>query len=98
MNDEAHLNEVMQEVKAIQKKYPGIEKIVLFGSRARGDHRYNADIDLCVFASEEFRDDFFTLVGEIEEIHTYYSFDVLFWHHLSNDVLKQDILEEGIEL
>ena len=98
MNYDQHFCDVIKEVKRLQKNYPSIEKVVLFGSRARGDHRYNSDIDLCVFAPDTFRDDFLTFSGDIEEIHTYYSFDVLFWYYLSNDVLKQEILEEGIEI
>ena len=98
MEHEQHFQHIIEKVKTLQKDYPEIEKIVLFGSRARGNHRYNSDIDLCVFAPEEFRDRFFTFAGDIEELHTYYSFDVLFWHNLSNNVLRQDILEEGIQL
>lgn len=36
----------------IGKKY-GIKKIVLFGSRARGDHRYNSDIDVAFYLKDE---------------------------------------------
>jgi len=98
MNLEADYKKALDEVKKIQKKYPEIEKILLFGSRARDDHKYNSDIDLCVFAPKEFEDKFFTFAGEIDEINTYYSFDVLFWHYLGSDVLKNEILEDGVKL
>ena len=98
MNHEEHFREVIEEIKKIKIKYPKIEKIVLFGSRARGDHRYNSDIDLCVFAPVAFFDEFLIFSRDVEEIHTYYSFDILFWNNLSNELLKQDILKEGIDL
>lgn len=31
----------------IFKRYLAIEKVILFGSRARGDNKYNSDVDLC---------------------------------------------------
>ena len=98
MDHEQHFQDVIKKVKILQRNYPEIEKIILFGSRARGEGRYNSDIDLCIFAPEEFDKNFLAFSGDIEEIHTYYSFDVLFWHYLSSDVLKKEILEEGIEI
>jgi predicted nucleotidyltransferase len=30
--------------------FPGVEKIILYGSRARGDHQHGSDIDLAIDA------------------------------------------------
>lgn len=38
---------VIQEICALARKYD-IDKVILFGSRARGDHRRASDIDLAV--------------------------------------------------
>jgi len=89
---------VFEEIKTIKKKYPQLEKVVLFGSRARGDNKYNSDIDLCVFAPIDQYDAYFDFSIEVDDIYTHYSFDVLFFPHLSSDVIKNDILTEGVEL
>jgi len=89
---------VFEEIKKIKNKYSQFEKVILFGSRARGDHRYNSDIDLCVFAPVSEYDAYSGFSMEVEDIYTHYSFNVLFFPHLSNEVLKNDILTEGIEL
>lgn len=39
--------EVLEEIKKLAKKYE-IEKVILFGSRARGDYKRTSDIDLAV--------------------------------------------------
>ncbi|MEG0799489.1 MAG: nucleotidyltransferase domain-containing protein [Bacilli bacterium] len=39
------------ELKNIFKQYKEIEKVLLFGSRARCDNKYNSDIDLCLFGN-----------------------------------------------
>ncbi|WP_165414395.1 nucleotidyltransferase domain-containing protein [Clostridium estertheticum] len=36
------------KLKEIFEKYKEIEKVILFGSRARGDNKYNSDIDICI--------------------------------------------------
>ena len=40
-------DEVIQEICEIAEKYK-VEKVILFGSRARGDFRRTSDIDLAV--------------------------------------------------
>ncbi|MBZ4654886.1 MAG: nucleotidyltransferase domain protein [Peptococcaceae bacterium] len=35
-------------IKVLQKK-ENITRVVIFGSRARGDYKYNSDIDLAVY-------------------------------------------------
>lgn len=39
--------EVLEEIRKIDERY-GIDKVLLFGSRARGDHKRTSDIDLAV--------------------------------------------------
>nr|DAR07982.1 MAG TPA: hypothetical protein [Caudoviricetes sp.] len=43
------------QISKIGKKY-GADKIVLYGSRARGDNRERSDIDIAVFGLSESRD------------------------------------------
>ena len=43
--------QVIQEIRALAQKYH-VQKVILFGSRARGDHRRTSDIDLAVKGGE----------------------------------------------
>ena len=38
---------VLRQIAAFAKEY-GVKQVILFGSRARGDHREGSDIDLAV--------------------------------------------------
>ena len=42
------MNALYTQLAALAKKY-GARRLVLFGSRARGDHRPDSDIDLAVY-------------------------------------------------
>jgi predicted nucleotidyltransferase len=41
---------IVDDIVAIAEKYEMIKKIVLFGSRARGDNSKKSDIDLAIYA------------------------------------------------
>ena len=49
MNKGLKYNLEKEIVEEISKKYPEIEKVVLFGSRARGDNASRSDIDLDIY-------------------------------------------------
>lgn len=76
---------VLQDIVKAAKKY-GIEKVILFGSRARGDNRERSDIDLAV-SGGNITD--FTF-GIEDEVWTLLMFDVV---NLDRPVQK-DLLAE----
>lgn len=82
-------------IKDIIGKY-NVEKRVIFGSRVRGTYRYNSDIDIAIFGAIN-RNDFNRLLDELMESDCIYKIDLVHFERISNEELKKDILEEGIE-
>ena len=84
---------LLQSINEFAKKY-NIQKVVLFGSRARGDHKERSDIDLAVSGGDIVG---FTFDVE-EETPTLLMFDVV---NLDKEV-QQDLLasikKEGVVL
>ncbi|MGV1023825.1 nucleotidyltransferase domain-containing protein [Clostridium perfringens] len=71
-----------------------IEKVILFGSRAKGNYKYNSDIDLAILCDKLYKG---TVVEEIEELIGVYSSDIVFLDQLTGDIKKQvDVY--GIEI
>ncbi len=64
--------EVIEELRRLAGEY-GIRKMVLFGSRARGDYRRDSDIDLAVSGGNI---DLFRLAAE-EDTSTLLQYDVI---------------------
>jgi predicted nucleotidyltransferase len=77
------------------KKYSP-KKIILFGSRARGDNLKNSDIDIAVELDLSFREKR-KLKEKIDLIAGLYSVDLVFFDEMS-DELKRKVLKEGIKL
>lgn len=70
-----------------------IQKVVLFGSRARGVHTEKSDIDLAVSGGE-----FEGFYWDIKEnAHSLLSFDIVDGRAISED-LKEEIERDGITL
>lgn len=70
----------------------GIQKVILFGSRAKGTARYNSDIDLCVDYKGKQK---WKVIDAIDEIVGIYSFDVLFADSLNKEITRQ-IERDGV--
>ena len=74
-------------------------KILLFGSRARGDARQTSDIDLAI-VDERWSDTDINLAKNAleEELKTPLKIDLLNLYTLAKPRLKQTILKEGLVL
>lgn len=69
-----------------------IQRVVLFGSRAKGTARYNSDIDLCIDYTGKQK---WKVIDAIDEMVGIYSFDVLFFDSLNKEIARQ-IERDGI--
>lgn len=82
--------EVVEEIRNIAKKYH-IKKVVLFGSRARGDYKRTSDIDLAASGGDFAR---FALDVE-EETSTLLEFDIVNLDREMQKELRDAIEQEG---
>ena len=82
---------VLEELLILAQKY-NLDKLILFGSRARGDYRKTSDIDLAATGGDIVR---FALDAE-EETSTLLSFDVVNLDRTVQKELRESIKKEGI--
>jgi uncharacterized protein len=71
------------------EKYPNIERIVIFGSRARGTANKYSDVDLCVYG-----DATYNLKHELDDLSIIYICDVVFWNEVKDLPIAQHILRD----
>ena len=72
----------------------GASKILLYGSRARGDHRERSDIDLAVFGLDESLRRRFT--DMVEALPTLLDFDLVFVDESTDPALLANIEKDGV--
>lgn len=85
--------QVLREITDFAKKYK-VEKVILFGSRARGDFKRTSDIDIAVSGGNFDR---FALDVD-EETSTLLKFDIVDLDREMQDALRESIEREGVLL
>lgn len=89
------MESIYSSIASLGKKYKA-SKIVLFGSRARGDHRDRSDIDIAVYCMPEKNRTLFC--EEIEALPTLIDFDIIYVSEKTNTKLIENIERDGILL
>ena len=86
--------EVYEKIKNIIDKYEC--DFILFGSRARGDYKYNSDVDLAIENVKE--EDIYKIKNDFDLLDTPYTFDLIFIKEDTKDELLISIKREGVKL
>ena len=71
-----------------------VERILLYGSRARGDAASRSDYDLAVDASDLSEEDWDKIYWMVEDAETLYKIDCG-WLQKSSDALRDNILRDA---
>ena len=74
--------------------FPSVDRVILFGSRARGDGDPNSDIDLLVVCPRASARDWLAIVDAVEDADTLLFVDLVRLDDASAD-LRQRIAAEG---
>jgi predicted nucleotidyltransferase len=76
-------------------RHPEISDVTLFGSRAKGTHTHNSDVDLSVRGPmKPLQTE--ALASELDELPLPYQFDVLDFDQVSSEPLREHICRVGI--
>ena len=86
--------DVETDLKSFFSQFTFIEKVFVFGSRARKDNSPKSDIDLAIFSSGMNRDEFTSIRYELNELPILYKMDLVHFEK-SNETLQSNILKDG---
>lgn len=85
----------IRELQSYCMKNVKIEKVLLFGSRAKGEFNRSSDIDLAVFTTDATHTEQNLIAQEINEMHTPLKIDIVFMNRLKKEKLILNIKKEG---
>jgi len=83
---------VIDALNSVFARYPDIDEVLLFGSRARGDFTSGSDIDLAVVAPSMTDQRFSELWNELDDQPIAFKMDIIHLDALGNDELKRQII------
>jgi nucleotidyltransferase substrate binding protein (TIGR01987 family) len=88
---------IISAIRDAAKPYRSIEKLVLFGSRARGDNHPKSDYDIAVFTSDSW-ENLTRFMDTIDDLDTLYKIDLVIIREDTSPELIKNIEKEGITI
>ncbi|MDT0677667.1 nucleotidyltransferase domain-containing protein [Autumnicola musiva] len=85
---------VLLQLKKVFNSFPGIEEVVIYGSRALGTYREGSDIDITLKADLKF-DELIELERKLDDLMLPYTIDLSIYQKLSNPELVEHIDRMG---
>ncbi len=85
----------VEKISAVLAGHPAVERAVLYGSRAKGNHRHGSDIDLTLVGSGLGYRDLLKIMGELDDLLLPYTIDLSLLHTIDHDELRQHIQRVG---
>ena len=83
------------KIIAVFAKYPQIYKVLLYGSRAKGNYRKGSDIDLTIIGDFKYAD-LAKIENEIDDLFLPYTLDISIFSDIDNQDLIEHINRVGI--
>ncbi len=88
---------LLSKMHDVFTKFTCIKKVILFGSRAKGTHRENSDIDIAIVGCTDFL--FCEKIADcLSVLPTLLRFDVVNYDEIKNIQLKEHIDRVGVVL
>jgi predicted nucleotidyltransferase len=79
----------------ILKKYPEVEKAIIYGSRAKGNFKIGSDIDLTLLGKDLSYRTQSSIVGDLDDSSSPYLFDISIFDKLNSPSLEEHIHRVG---
>ena len=86
--------ETIDKINSVFEKHSEIEKVIIYGSRAKGNYKSGSDIDFTLIGND-LNDLVETLDSEIDDLNTPYLFDISIFGKLNSPSLKEHINRVG---
>lgn len=88
--------EQWEMLRNVFAKNPRIEKVILYGSRAKGTYKPFSDVDLTLVGQELSYNDLLDTINSIDDLLLPYLFDISLYQQLKDQALLDHIERRGI--
>jgi uncharacterized protein len=85
----------IDKISRVFEKYPEIDEVVIYGSRAKGNYREGSDIDLTIKGKNLTGNIRSIIWSDIDDLNTPYLFDISIYDRLSSPSLIEHIDRVG---
>lgn len=86
---------VISELQDVFRRHANISKVLIFGSRAKGNYREGSDIDLVAIGNDLDYSQLIKILTEIDNLELLYSVDLLDYNKTINTPIGEHIDRVG---
>jgi uncharacterized protein len=87
---------VIEKMNRIFMQYPKIETVIIYGSRAKGNHKPGSDIDLTMVGKGISHQDLMEISIKLDDLLLPYTIDLSIHHQIDNQDLRAHIQRVGL--
>ena len=85
----------IKELLEYFKSKPEVKKVMIYGSRAKGNFKNGSDIDFAVWTDDKSAYEL-RIEAELDDLETPYMFDVTDYKNLTHEGMKNSIDRDGV--
>ncbi len=89
--------EIIENINAVFSQNQKVDKVLVFGSRAKGNYRDGSDIDIAIKGQDLDFSDILKITGRLDDLDLPYKIDLLDYDKISEPALTEHIDRVGIE-
>ena len=86
----------VEKIQGVFARFPAIQKVVLYGSRAKGNFKTGSDIDLTLYGKALTSDLCSTIASELDDLLLPYTIDLSIFDELNHAKLREHIERVGV--
>lgn len=88
-------SEAIERMCRVFSRHAGIDSVIVYGSRAKGNYRPGSDIDLTIMGQRLELSQLLAIEGEIDDLLLPWMVDLSLFHHIDNPGLIDHIRRVG---
>jgi predicted nucleotidyltransferase len=85
-------------ILSVIKKQKRINKVILFGSRAKGSYTPGSDIDLALSGADLVTDDLLNILVDLDDLNLPYKIDLIILERIKEKDLLDHICRVGVDI
>jgi predicted nucleotidyltransferase len=86
---------IIRSIQEVFTQYEQIEKVLLYGSRAKGNYQPGSDIDLVLMAPLLTTKHLLKIENDLDDLLLPYKIDLALYHHVQDQEIREHIKHVG---
>ncbi|MCQ2975088.1 MAG: nucleotidyltransferase domain-containing protein [Bacteroidales bacterium] len=85
----------IDEISGVFKKYKNIKRVLIFGSRSKGNYKEGSDIDLAIEGDEVDFNQILTILADIDDLELLHNVDLINYQEKKDTPIGEHIARVG---